>query len=773
MDIFLSKTDNYILRLLKILLAACLATSLLAGASFIFPYTAPKAFAFRILVEIAAALYFYLALKYREFRIYSSLSVKGGGEGFILKPGFWPKAGMTISIAVIIFLFISFLSAVFGVDFYTSFWGNLERGLGVWSLLHFVAWFLILAAVFKEKKDRVNLIRLSVGISVIVAFAALIQRFGGLGELLPAVDRVYGLIGNAGLLASYLIFNIFLAGYLAVSSLRGAERRSNSADSGDISRLSSAFGARKDKTKFIVYCLLLIVNCLALVLTGTRGAFLGLLAGVIIFLAFMVFLPTLKKDPLRSRPLRFGDEASEDEARGWEGFKKLSLVSLAVIFILTASLFLFRNLSFIKNIPVLSRVSMISLTDSTLQSRLLLWQGAWQAWQARPLFGYGLENFEAGVSQYLSPRLVNLESYATDRAHNFIFDYGVAGGWLGLLGYLAMIGAAGWSLWQRKKDLWFFAFFSSLLAAYLIQNLFIFDSFVSYLMLFFALALINNYCNHSIFCHSDESRNPGFGSRNPAFAKATARPGKFGTTIKISFLLFLIFIIFSLYFYNLKPLLAANYANQILSLSPVDAEQSTRLLRDALALKTFASPEVAYQAVIDYINKINQNPALAQSENFYGLAASELSAIIVRSPGQVKNYLALAWLNLYFSGQNPTRLNDAAALGKEAIRLSPNRQDPYTVLVASYALAGQPDKAVYLRAHRLLKEHFATQRAFQAINDMVFPPREYDRIIIGGFEEEEPWYEHEDLFEETARQPAGLGRTLANMKNVLRRRGRR
>ena len=64
----------------------------------------------------------------------------------------------------------------------------------------------------------VKLIQVSVFISVIVALSALIQRWGGLGDLLPPVDRIYGTVGNAGLFAGYMLFNIFLSGYLAVSS---------------------------------------------------------------------------------------------------------------------------------------------------------------------------------------------------------------------------------------------------------------------------------------------------------------------------------------------------------------------------------------------------------------------------------------------------------------------------------------------------------------------------------------------------------------------------
>ncbi|MBU4142776.1 O-antigen ligase family protein, partial [Patescibacteria group bacterium] len=485
MNTFLSKTDNRIFRLLKILLAACLATPLLAWSGVLFPYTAPKAFAFRVLVEIAAVFYLYLALKYPNFRpsFFSchcetriagrSNPVDGGNiSGLPRRPALTGLLATTA--AVLIFLAINFLAALFGIDFYTSFWGNLERMGGIWGLLHFVVWFFMLTSVFKMdfssplckrpaslslqrgegagacppslrsgvsgRADFKNqsfcykLMVFSVAVSVSISLLAIGQHFFSLGDLLPQVNRVYSTLGNAGVLGSYLIFNIFLAGYLAITSLRA--QRSNLVESElntGLPRRAASFerssAPRNDKTAFIVYCLLLTVNCFALLLSGTRGAMLGLLAGVIIFCAFLFFTPLFK-----------GGEG------GFKEFKKWFLTFLVLVFILFFSLFLFRDSSFVQNNSVLSRLTHISLSNATAQSRLILWQDAWRAWQARPLLGFGPANFEAAVGPFLSPRLIGFEAYAFDRAHNFIFDYGATTGWLGLISYLALFGAAGWAL---------------------------------------------------------------------------------------------------------------------------------------------------------------------------------------------------------------------------------------------------------------------------------------------------------------------------------------
>ncbi|MBU1102210.1 hypothetical protein KJ853_00955, partial [Patescibacteria group bacterium] len=95
---FLSKIDKKILWLIKILLGLCLAAPLFVSSGLLFPYTAPKAFAFRILVEIAAVFYFYLCLRYPAFR---------------------PKKTPLI-LTVLAFLGIWFLSTLLSVDFSLS-----------------------------------------------------------------------------------------------------------------------------------------------------------------------------------------------------------------------------------------------------------------------------------------------------------------------------------------------------------------------------------------------------------------------------------------------------------------------------------------------------------------------------------------------------------------------------------------------------------------------------------------------------------------------------
>ncbi|TSC52901.1 MAG: hypothetical protein LiPW39_510 [Parcubacteria group bacterium LiPW_39] len=253
--------------------------------------------------------------------------------------------------------------------------------------------------------------------------------------------------------------------------------------------------------------------------------------------------------------------------------------------------------------------------------------------------------------------------------------------------------------------------FISLFIAYLVQNFFVFDTLVSYLMLFFVLALIAgsnlSTCEVERLTQNSSPKRgeapsglfaqpplaKGGGKRNPPLFKGGLGGIYLSWHKKLILFLFIFFIIFSLYFLNLKPILASYRANQILSLAPEDYNQVGPLLNKALSSNTFASAEIIYQTTIDYLSKANAAPQLTQNENFYKLAAGELRKNIERSPLQLRNYIALAWLNLYFSDRHQERIESAVALAQKAKELAPVRKDAYLILTAAYSISDEPQKA--------------------------------------------------------------------------------
>jgi tetratricopeptide (TPR) repeat protein len=246
------------------------------------------------------------------------------------------------------------------------------------------------------------------------------------------------------------------------------------------------------------------------------------------------------------------------------------------------------------------------------------------------------------------------------------------------LSYLSLFGAGVFCLVKIKRsDFFFFVVFSSLLAAYLIQALFVFDVFVSYLMLFLSSGIVAVY--YSGFPQS--RKDTGQKHHKMRFGK------------KAALALAAILIVFSVYSFNIKPLYASYLANSAIALTAENYEQLNLLFERAENFNIFGSNEIAYQITLDYLEKTNSAPELAKNEEFFELSSANLKNSIDISPFQIKNYIALAWLNLYFSGKESGRIGEAIVLARKAKELAPTKKDGYMVLAAAYAMSGNNVKS--------------------------------------------------------------------------------
>lgn len=130
-------------------------------------------------------------------------------------------------------------------------------------------------------------------------------------------------------------------------------------------------------------------------------------------------------------------------------------------------------------------------------TRFIFWDIAKQSIKERPILGWGFENYQTLYQDRFNPIIYN-EGYVYEQwvtnPHNVLFDMGVSGGILGLLMYLVLLGAVGWQSFksarygetiQRKALL----ILPALLLGYLVQNLFIFDTPVTWLMYFVVIGI--------------------------------------------------------------------------------------------------------------------------------------------------------------------------------------------------------------------------------------------------------------------------------------------
>lgn len=287
-------------------------------------------------------------------------------------------------LAAFLFLLLAmFFANLFGVQPAVGFWGNLERMDGYITLLHLFVYFLLLGSVFRNKRQW----RLFFGVSLAVALYAAISGFAqSIGEGGAASGRLRGILGNSGFMASYMLLHGFVAAWLWAGSEKGAAR--------------------------LVYAAAAVVFIAALAATGTRGALLGLCVGVLVAAGHVAVH-------------RGGRRATW----GYAG------LGFAVLVLLLGAWFGMARDEGLADESALSRI--VETAPRTLDTRLEVWRIALDGAMERPILGWGQNGFNQVFNAHYRPELHADEQWF-DRAHNHLLDWLIAGGVLGLSGYLAL-----------------------------------------------------------------------------------------------------------------------------------------------------------------------------------------------------------------------------------------------------------------------------------------------------------------------------------------------
>ena len=406
--------------ILKYGLYLSLFTPLLVWNKLFFPYVATKAFVFYFLIEILLVIFL--------FSLYKN------PKRFVIKKD-W------ILYSLLIFTGISILAGIFGVDFYISFWSMFERMDGIFNFLHFIAFFILLRAIFNNETQWIKFLRIAIFASFTVTSYGIYQHLFVLG----AEERIYSTIGNPIYLASYLIPHIFLGFYLISSKLS----RFN-LDNLNLDNLKSFW--------LWFYVVITGLNIWALFLTQTRGAILGFLAGLIIFGILLIIFSQNKK-------------------------------KLIFLFILPILIITFYVIGLLWNSVPIERFKTSFINPD--QTRILQWQTAYKSFLERPILGFGSGNYLIAQNKSYNPEILRFTGVKWDRAHNKILEIAVDSGIAGLISYLFIFGITITLLFKIKKDEPFLlSIVIGLFTAFFTQNFFIFDTFGSYLALFLSLGFV-------------------------------------------------------------------------------------------------------------------------------------------------------------------------------------------------------------------------------------------------------------------------------------------
>lgn len=614
-----------LLKASRILLYSTAVLPLVLWAGFTFPYVTIRTVAFRISIEIAAVLVLLLWVQGRVR--FAHLRT----QWF-----FWIFAGL---------LAVESIAALFGEAPLASFFGDLERMWGIFTVLHLFLFYILVRIFFHERQWR-TFFHVSFVTSIGVSVYGILQRnpdlFGiylfGAGE----GTRIVSTLGNPVYVAIYLLFNIAFALYLLMRTPRGS--------------------------LWYFYLSVIAIDFYAFTLTDIRGAYLGLLVGVAAAGLGYVFLGSRKR-------------------------AKQTIAASFVLGIIILSLgFQFRRSEAVRSIPVLRRVVTISINDSTSQTRFIGWNAAWKGFLEDPLTGAGMENYNIAFNKHFPARyylLAPTETYF-DRAHNQFFNILAESGIIALLLYLAFPVFIGYYLiagYRRERfALGEFLLFGGLSIAYFTHLFFVFDDFHSLLLFAAFLALIE-------FRYHGTAVNV-FASPEQERPRSKALPA-------IALILVVGAVLYSFWGLNAKTIIAAK--NTGAAFLTEDIGESLAYYRRAVAIGLIPSENVTLNFV-DYLMGLSEKndeiagDAKLKADVLAAFAEAERALFreIKKKPNDAVYYLKLGQLNntWFLLDDDAAHLADAIGYLERAAELSPGRIQMYLVLGESYVLAGESAKAI-------------------------------------------------------------------------------
>ncbi len=645
--------NNFLRGIVICIVFAVLVIPFIVADSLFFPFITGKGFFFRTIVEVGFAAWLLLTFRDASARPRKSVLM-------------W---------AFLAFMVVIGLADIFGENPWKSFWSNFERMEGYVTLIHLFFYFIVATSVLTTEKLWRRWLEGSLVAAFIVTVYSFLQLAGELTINQGGV-RVDAKFGNATYLAVFLIFNIFFALILAmkhkgeviedwlayalyfilpVTAIGLLAKFGSSAYLYQIS-IVVLFGAlfawlAKRYSVAYLYAYLVPLMLFVLLNTGTRGAVLGLLGGLLLSALLAAIFE--KKD----RVVRIAGASIV-------GFVVVVVVGFIAV----------RDTDFVAKSPILSRFASISLTETKTQARAYIWPMAIEGWKERPILGWGQENFNYIFNKNYNPKMYAQEQWF-DHTHNIVLDWLVAGGILGLLSYLSLLGAALYLLWKKANDLEFTekALLTGLGAAYLFHNLFVFDNIVSYVLFVSVLAYIHFKSTRlevPVASDSEEMESSDMWVAGPVV---------------------LVALCIAIYFFVWRGYATGKnliVALQAAASGPARSQVVLESFEKALSYDSLGRPEVV-ERLVEASRQMNvPEVPIETRQKFFKLGEDAVKLQLERYEGDARyEVFAGNFYNVYGN----TAL--ATEHFENAVKLSPNKQTAIFQLGASYITAKQYDKA--------------------------------------------------------------------------------
>lgn len=675
--------DFYVDKAAKYLTPVILFLPFVVMSSFYFPFITPRNFIFRILVSIILAMYLWLFFRNRA------------------------KYKPVISSVVISYLALALVMTVSSLvagDFMYSFWSDYERMEGLLGSYYLIAFLFIILGFYYRKKAWHRLLYISLFVSYILSFIALTQIIS-VQFLIDSAggDRVSSTMGNPTYLAAYALFHIFFALYLLFKDKRQTLKfellgfyvldllaifyeikARSSGNPGMLSTIFSHFslslifvlpqiflhinvywrraqGWLHQQSRVLYYLLMMILNFWAMFNTQTRGALLGFFVGLVVGGLFVILAGRVNN--------KFKSSV-------------LGLIIVAIIFVGTA--FVFKDQDWVKNNKAFRRLSDISLSDTTAETRILTWKLSLQGWSEKPILGWGEDKFYVVFNKYFPEQVFRHPGSVVwfDRPHNIFIQHLVNGGAIGFLVYLSIyifVLVRLFRHWRRTGDVITTSIMLAILLGYGIQNAFVFDSLNTSILFVLYLAVVTMITSRP---------------KKESDGEASARP------IKAAWLGYVLPLVVLVLGYGLNvPQLQANrdFVRQYTKLGSSAFSEAEHLKFVEIINRTYFGKFETRQVYSEYAAEVLKKDgfSLYQKSKIVDWAVQGMKKSITEQPDNVRHYAFL--INLYLAAAeklDPQYADKNIELIQQALPLSPTRTPFYYSLGRAYMIKKEPLEAI-------------------------------------------------------------------------------
>jgi len=364
-------------------------------------------------------------------------------------------------VLVCLYFTVVLLSTLFGTSTISSFFGSSYNQMGLLTRLCFFVFFIALIVAIGTSESRFRYTLWAMALTgLMVALYACTQFFGidpfvpiSVSRLESGADsaiRVQSTLGHSNYLGNFLLYTTLLTAGLAL-----------------------AFGGHARRIAIVAT----LLSAMAIILSGTRGAWVGLIAGTVVIIT-LLFLDR-KETGLRVFNSRIAVGA---------------LIAVALIGFLTWAI---STSPASRNVKL--RAQSLVSEGFTGSGRTLLWRDSLRMIPHFALLGCGPEAFRKEFLAYKSRELARLApDINNESSHNSYLDAAISFGLVGLALYVAVITSALGLIFgarrrcasaEMKKILTGLA---GAMIAVIVHNLFIFDQIPTgfYFFAFIALAFV-------------------------------------------------------------------------------------------------------------------------------------------------------------------------------------------------------------------------------------------------------------------------------------------